>query len=98
MLVRGGERGVLPRSPDDLADVVGVRVSGPRVAQPGFADDPDADASGLRELEPLDLASERARFGSARLLSVRLDGLARLGGLDRGPAEIAQIRHRFPPP
>ncbi len=97
MLVRRGERGVLPRSTDDLVDVVGVRVSGPRVAQPGFTDDPDADASGLRELEPLDLAPERARLGSARLLSVRLDGLARLGGIDGGPAEIAEIRHRCLP-
>ena len=90
-----GERGVLPRSPHHLADVVGVRVSGPRVAQTGLADDPDADASGLGELEPLDLASERARFGPTGLFGVRLDGLPGLGRLDGDPAEVGEVRHRF---
>ena len=94
MLVRRGERRVLPRSPDDVADLVGVRVSGPRVAQSGRADDPDADASGLRELETLDLTSERARFRPAGFLGIGLYGLARLRGLDGSSAEFAEVRHR----
>ena len=97
MLVGLGERGVLPRSADDVTDLVGVRVGRPRVPEPSVTDDPDADAARLGELQALDLAAERLRLRPARLLRVGLDRLARLGGVDRDPARGPRDQALVPP-
>ena len=93
-LVGLGERRVLARAADGLAHLVGRRVGRVRIAEPAVGDQPDAHAAGLREREALDLAAERARLRVARLLGVRLDGLVARRGLDRGRAQLVEVRHR----
>ncbi len=97
-LVGLGERRVLPGASDRVAHLVRGGVRSVRVAEPPARDQPDADAARFREREPFDLAAERARLGVARLLGVRLDGLVARRGLDRGRAQLVEVRHRCPRP
>ena len=97
-LVGLGERRVLPRAPDRLAHLVGRRVGCVRVAEPAAGDQADPDAARLRERQPLDLTAERARLRVTRLLGVRLHGFVARRRLDRGRAELVEVRHPCPRP
>ena len=93
MLVGFGERGVLPRLTDGVANLGLGRVRGIRIAQASAVDEAHAHPARLGERETLDLAAERARLRLAGLFRIRLDRLAVAGGGHGDASQIQQISH-----